>query len=280
MIKMIALDLDGTLAIDNHQVSPATREALTILHDGGVEVVIATGRRYRTTRYVIENLGFDVFAVCNGGALIKNADTETLHAETFDIAPVVEAARATGLNIFSQRDAHATGGPDFYVDSGLPFSAAIARYLEDNEGFGETTDLAANSNDEFLVAGTFAPVTELEKFIDQLHRSAPGVFNTVMVNHKYPDVSYCEVSQAHVDKWHGLGKLADHKSVAPENMCAVGDDMNDLPMIKGVAHGVAMGNGHPTLKEHAQLICGDNKKDGLLDVVRYIEDINARAEDQ
>ena len=82
MIKMIALDLDGTLAIDNHQVSPATREALTALHDGGVEVVIATGRRYRTTRYVIENLGFDVFAVCNGGALIKHADTETLHAET------------------------------------------------------------------------------------------------------------------------------------------------------------------------------------------------------
>ena len=74
-IKMLALDLDGTLAIDNHQVLPATRDALKHLHDADVEVVIATGRRYRSTRYVIDNLGFEVFAVCNGGALVKMPDT-------------------------------------------------------------------------------------------------------------------------------------------------------------------------------------------------------------
>ena len=51
---MIALDLDGTLAVENHQVLPATRDALKDLHFNGVEVVIATGRRYRTTRLVIE----------------------------------------------------------------------------------------------------------------------------------------------------------------------------------------------------------------------------------
>ena len=60
MIRMIALDLDGTLAIADHQVSSATRTALLELHEGDTEVVIATGRRYRTTRFVIENLGFDV----------------------------------------------------------------------------------------------------------------------------------------------------------------------------------------------------------------------------
>jgi HAD superfamily hydrolase (TIGR01484 family) len=60
-IKLIALDLDGTLALPNHQVSPATREGLHQLQDDGVEVVIATGRRYRSALYVIDNLGLETY---------------------------------------------------------------------------------------------------------------------------------------------------------------------------------------------------------------------------
>ncbi|NIQ97686.1 MAG: HAD-IIB family hydrolase, partial [Desulfuromonadales bacterium] len=76
---MIALDLDGTLALENHTVSPATRSALTELSLEGIEVVIATGRRYRTTRFVIDDLGLEVYAVCLGGALGKRPDTSTFH---------------------------------------------------------------------------------------------------------------------------------------------------------------------------------------------------------
>ncbi|MDA1075348.1 MAG: HAD family hydrolase, partial [Proteobacteria bacterium] len=108
-IKMLALDLDGTLAVDDHKVMPATRQALDALHRSGVEVVIATGRRYRTTKYVIGNLGLDVFAVCNGGALVKNHAGETHHETTFatdQFDSLVHIARSLGLSIFGQRDAH------------------------------------------------------------------------------------------------------------------------------------------------------------------------------
>ena len=66
-IKLLALDLDGTLAVDNHQVTEKTRDALHEISDEGVEVTIATGRRYRSARYVMENLGLDTFCICNGG---------------------------------------------------------------------------------------------------------------------------------------------------------------------------------------------------------------------
>ena len=101
---MIALDLDGTLALQNHEVSPLTRDALDDLHHNGVEVVIATGRRYRTTRYVIENLGFDVFAVCNGGALVKAPDQSTVYNENFSILPFLMLTRELNLTLFTQRD--------------------------------------------------------------------------------------------------------------------------------------------------------------------------------
>ena len=104
-IKMLALDLDGTLAVNGHDVLPATRAALTDLHNDGVEVVIATGRRFRTTRFVMENLGFDVYAVCNGGALIKTPEMETLREAVFSagqIASLAEIARCHGLSVFAQ----------------------------------------------------------------------------------------------------------------------------------------------------------------------------------
>ncbi len=62
-IKILALDLDGMLVLQDHEISAVTRSCLTQLSNQGIELIIATGRRYRTTRYVIENLGFPVHAV-------------------------------------------------------------------------------------------------------------------------------------------------------------------------------------------------------------------------
>ena len=133
MIKLIALDLDGTLAIDNHQVSTLTREALDKLHQDGVEVVIATGRRYRTTRYVIKNLGFEVFAVCNGGALVKAPDQTTVYRESFSIIPILEIARELKLTLFAQRDAHQYGGADFIIDSVPTWNEITSRHIDINQ---------------------------------------------------------------------------------------------------------------------------------------------------
>ena len=63
MIRLMAVDVDGTLAHRGDEVLPATRDALHRAHREGVEVVIATGRRYRTARRVVEALGLEVAVV-------------------------------------------------------------------------------------------------------------------------------------------------------------------------------------------------------------------------
>jgi len=177
-IKMLALDLDGTLAVNNHQVLPATRTELKNLHETGVEVVIATGRRYRTTRFVIDNLGFDVYAVCNGGALVKTPNAETHHETTYSMSElndIVSIARDTDLTLFSQ---------------------------------------------------------------------------------------------------HGLSKVASLFNLEADNICAVGDQLNDLPMLKAVGHGVAMGNGNKALHSYTKFVCGNHDEDGILEVIEYIGEHN------
>ncbi len=250
---MLALDLDGTLAIADHQVSPATRKALEALHQDNVEVVIATGRRYRTTRFVIDNLGFDVFAVCNGGALVKKPDKQTLHKETFDVGPLAELARQLNLSVFAQRDAHDLGGADFFIDDHRPWNEWTDDYHNSNQEWASKEDLT-NQGNEFLVSGVFGPQSELSELADLIEVHLPDSYNTILVPQQDGAYYYCEISQKHVDKWHGLSRLAEHFDLKPENICTVGDQVNDIAMVTAVPHGVAMGNAAEELQELARFV--------------------------
>jgi hypothetical protein len=279
-IRLLALDLDGTLALDDHKISPATRAALEQLHtQEDVEVVIATGRRYRTTRYVAENLGFDVAIVCNGGALVKNKRQETLQAVEFNlehIAFLTSIARDLGMTLSAQRDSHQHGGPDFLLDNAHPLNLQAQKYLDENAGQAVQADLTTEATDA-LVIGAFDMEYRLNEFRSRVDADPQGRFNTVVVPHLDSPFHYCEVIQKHVDKWYGLKLLAEKKTITATNICAAGDQMNDYPMIQAVAHGIAMGNGNPELQAIAQFICGDHDKDGLLEVVDYIRRHNELA---
>lgn len=281
-IKMLALDLDGTLAVGNHQVLPATRTELKNLHETGVEVVIVTGRRYRTTRFVIDNLGFDVYAVCNGGALVKTPSAETHYETTYStsqLSDIVYIARDTELALFAQRDAHDRGGPDFVIDDAVPWPRVVRKYFDDNSLWSGKGDLL-HQEPEFLVCGTFGDEHQLKTFCKKIHQSSPEIYHTIVVPHLGSEHCYCEITLADVTKWHGLSKLATLFSLSPDNICAVGDQLNDLPMLKEVGHGVAMGNGDEALHIHAKFVCGNHDEDGILDVVEYIHRHNDLVDDQ
>ena len=245
------------------------------MHENGTEVVIATGRRYRTTRYVIENLGFDVFAVCNGGALVKRPDQSTMHADSFSVEPIVEIARDFDLSLFAQRDAHALGGADFIMDA-LPEMNPMAKlHVENNKDWCEVSDLKA-APPEFMVAGCFDDEPLLDEFAAALHENHPGIYNTIVVPHLQTGLYYCEVSLSHIDKWHGLQKITEHLDIHANEVCAVGDQLNDMAMVTAAGHGVAMENGHEDLQQAARFVCGHNENDGILDVVSYIQDHNGQ----
>ena len=141
MIKLLALDLDGTLSLPDNQILEETKKGLNALHAAGlVEITIATGRRYRTTRNLIDNLGFEPWVICNGGALIKTPLGETFKSETFAVKPVAEIARKTGVTIFAQRDSAEKGGPDFLIDRTSFWNDVTIKHYEDNKAVSEISD--------------------------------------------------------------------------------------------------------------------------------------------
>lgn len=275
-IQLLAVDVDGTLAASRHDVSQATREALGRLVEAGVQLCVATGRRPRTTGYIVESLGIPVPTICLGGALVKDRDGSLLHGEAIDgsvLSAIAEMARDHSQAVVGQRDALLAGGPDFVLDSGPDWNEATATYFRSNEEFAERRDLAAVPPPDVLMAGVFGPRAELDALEAALHARWPERFLISIVAQPNPEWGdYCEIAPAPVSKWVGLQRLADHLGIADAAICAVGDERNDLSMIRGAGVGVAMGNATDELKSEADWVCGRHDEDGLVEVVARILD--------
>lgn len=268
-IRLLAVDIDGTLVTGGDVVSPATRAALHLAAKR-FALVLATGRRYRTTRQVMSVLDLALPAVCLGGALTKSASGRTLHATPFaaeDIAGLLGLAHRRELALVVQRDAHARGGADFVVDASLPWNAATQHYVHMAGTAGRTeADIGGARYEDILVVGCFADREPLAALEDDIAGLA-GAYETVLVPSQKTPGWYLEVIPAGVSKWTALRRYAGGFGIPEEAICAVGDALNDLPMIRGAGFGVAMGNAHPAVKAAAAWTTGRNDEDGLVTLI-------------
>jgi Cof subfamily protein (haloacid dehalogenase superfamily) len=272
-IQLLAVDVDGTLVTSGDAISAPTRAALHRLRGAEVEVAIATGRRYRNAQRAIDALGLPVPSVCLGGALVKGEDGRTLHARAFDASQfrtVASLFREQGHTVVAQRDSQ-QGGADFLVDESVPWNSPTRDYHERNQRFAECAgNLADETRDDVLVIGAFGELAELRELERELHRVYPDAFTAHVMPGFFNEGHYCEVVPSHVSKWAGLERLADLLGISRSEICAVGDERNDLSMISAAGMGVAMGNACEELKQAADWVTGRHDEDGLVGVVERI----------
>jgi hydroxymethylpyrimidine pyrophosphatase-like HAD family hydrolase len=80
----------------------------------------------------------------------------------------------------------------------------------------------------------------------------------------------CEIAPAGVTKWSGVAAIAAAAGILPEQVCAVGDDVNDLPMIRAAGLGIAMGNALPEVQAAADLVVSSHDNGGIGDVAELL----------
>lgn len=157
-IALLAIDIDGTLVVQDDHVPAAARQAVRRAIEHGLTVVLATGRRYRTTRLAIEQLDLPVPAVCLGGALTKGVGGATLHCESFapqQIETLLKLARAQDQALVLQRDSHANGGPDFIADDSVPWNQYMSRYMAMSDQAGAVGSTTTTRYDDILMVRCF-----------------------------------------------------------------------------------------------------------------------------
>lgn len=288
-IRLLVLDVDGTVTTSRHEISPATAAAIRRVQAAGIGVVLATGRRYRDVLPVARRLAVDTPLVTASGALVKRpSDHVTLARASFAagvLEKVLQAIVAAGHEPVVYTDSFALGY-DFHCrgleGAGLAVTASdapvesaarsgLAEYLEKNRGLAHVVpDL-----DRAVPAGAFAGFTmgglaEMTALEEALHAAFPGglALHTIR-SPRYRDWM-CEIAPAGVTKWSGVLQLAEQWGIAPAEICAVGDDVNDLPMLRSAGLGIAMGNARPEVLAAVNRVVASSDDDGLVEVAEIV----------
>ena len=271
---LLAIDIDGTLVNSNDELTPATREALVRAGEAGIHVVLATGRRYSRTLHLVEPLGIDVPLVTASGALVKDPiDHRTLYRAEFDdqvLRRALAVVAGCGHDPVLCADTFARGF-DFYHARAEVDSPELAEYLRLNPDCGRIRpDMVSDPPPGVFTGfamGTKAQMLQLER---ELQRRMPDKLHTHVIRSPRYTGFMCEFSPAGVTKWSAICRLASGWEIDRAAICAVGDDVNDIPMIRAAGLGVAMGNAREEVKAAADRIAPTQDEDGLVEVVGWL----------
>lgn len=256
-LRMLALDLDGTTLNHMGELSDAVRDAVTALPDE-VIVVVATGRSVIATTPVLDALGVTAgFAVCANGAVTIELDPQApsgyaiVDTVTFDPKPVLERLRVA---LPEARIAVEELGVGFKV----------SRHFPEGELMGQTRVVDWDE----LVAHPVTRVTlrqpeaTAEEFMEMVERA--GLHG---VSYAVGWSAWLDINPEGVSKASALELIRRRIGVEPIHTVAVGDQRNDLEMLRWAAWGVAMANAPDEVRAVADEVTGHVDEDGLVPVV-------------
>ena len=250
--RLLAIDIDGTLVNSDNVLTEQTRTAL-LRRGAGVEIVLATGRRYSRALPLVEPLALNVPLITASGALIKQAsDHQTLYRAEFGdgaLEQTLAAIAAGGYDAVLYADTFDQGF-DYFCASITPLRTEMLEFLERNAGCERIHPELMSQPPAGIFSG-FAMGTRDEMIeLQDEPRSATAAHSYRCTCLRSPRYSgfMCEIAPANVSKWTGLDRLASAWGIRAEEICAAGDDVNDIPMIKAAGLGVAMGNALDVVK--------------------------------
>ncbi len=258
-IKMITIDLDGTLLRSDGSVSDHTVETLQTARQKGVIVAIATGRMYQTAKAYGERLALgDSPMLLFAGGLIETLESKKiLFQQTIsqqDAQALVNLAREQSWQMQT------------YIDDVLRVELDEP-WVRDYERI--TKVKAVICGDEFYrVQGDCNKLLSRGVHEELLGRKAliektfPGRFNIL-----FSDLTFLEIMPLGVDKGRGIRRLGELYQIEPKNIMAIGDSQNDLDMLKAAGFSVAMANAAQEVKDAADYVTLSNDEDGVAAVV-------------
>jgi Cof subfamily protein (haloacid dehalogenase superfamily) len=272
--RMIAIDLDGTLLSPKGTVTSRTREAVHRALAAGFLVCFSTGRNWTESEGVLEAVGHYATAVFVGGAMVVDTQRRICLHRT-----LMEPRLAAELCGFFENQGHAAlalqdtsiTGVDYLISSDQPLESSAEIWMTvATKLVHRVSDLASHPHQHTMRVGIVAPASETGRLVPLLVQR----FGDRIVHHSIPVMSFgvevLEVFDPAVNKWQGLLHAAANHGINPADIIAIGDDVNDLPMIKNAGLGVAMGNARDEVKAAAKRVIGRNDEDGLAEFLEEL----------
>lgn len=261
-IKLVASDLDGTIIDRNNHIAEENFLAIDKLHENNITFVVCTGKSYSVSRTICKKLKADFGIFGNGAQIVNLKERKELARKVLkkqEIDYCIKLARKYNLHIhFYTEDAIVTEELK-YMD--------LRNYILKDTNSADLKFFIVPTIEEFLEKehpAIFSLVITSENsmldFEKEVHKnisvstnliSKKGEYKDIIINKEY---EYLNIAPDRIDKNQGLNYLSKILDIPHENMLAIGDNVNDLDMVRHSGIGIAVADAYDEIKKIADYI--------------------------
>jgi len=280
-IRLIAIDIDGTLLDSKAQVSAANLEALGRAHNAGIEIVLVTGRRHDFALPIAESLGLDLWIISSNGAITRSTRDESFHR---DLLPKETAIKLCGaMREFRNYTVVAfdrEGMGAIVCQQHDRLYGVIQRWMEKNAPCIEYVNPIEKALTEDPIQVMFCGEVELMKTaVQRLLECGFGDEITVLrTQYDHRNLTIVDVLNGGCSKGHALERWARHRGLDRAEVMAIGDNYNDIEMLTFAGHPVIMGNASDELKQNGWTVTLHNDESGVAAAIEQVLDETARVD--
>lgn len=269
-VKLIAIDMDGTLLNSKNTISLRTKEAIERASDLGVKIVLATGRLLRSAINYSDILGLEKPIIASNGAVIIDENRNKVYESSLDMNIVDQIMNIGEKNkIYYHFYDEDSFYANIYVDEVMKFYNTEDNISEENKvNFNIFEDRQEIIDNKDLNIYKFLFLDEDRYKLNLLRKELTDIEEINVCSSWNNNI---EVMGKEVSKGRSLEKLCDDLNISSEEVISIGDNENDIPMLNYAGMGVAMGNAEKEVKDIADIITLNNDEDGVAEIIeKYV----------
>lgn len=289
MYKLITIDLDGTLLNKYGEVTEYTKNVIKKTTEKGVLVVLASGRISESVLTIAKEIGANKYYISGNGSVLYDMQKDQIIYENYlnkeKVLEIIELCDKNSIyyNIYTE---------NAVLAKSLNYNVAFYNYENTKKSSDKKTDInivddmynyIKNSNiNKFLKITicdeskiVFSSIIKKIKNIEDIDVLEVSHMSQKKIKTGTKEVEvgyfYTEVSSKNVDKWYAIEKVMQIENIKQEEVMALGDNNNDIVMIKNAGLGVAMGHSNNEVKKVADYITENNNEDGVAKAIeKYV----------
>lgn len=270
-IRVLAVDIDGTLTNPQFHISARDVEALRAAHRAGVQIILATGRRHDHALPVARQLDIPVVLISSNGALVRSSDGETLFAECLP-APIARKLirhmkdfRGDTVLTFD-RHGNDSRHDSLVLERADELNQTISRWMETNRPYityvAPLEDALLGEDPlQAMFCGRVARMEDAQQRLAEFE--LVNEITIVKTQYDHRDLCIVDILNRDCSKGHALRRWARERGVPRERIMAIGDNYNDLEMLEFAGFPVVMGNANQDLKREGFRVTGSNAESGV-----------------
>jgi Cof subfamily protein (haloacid dehalogenase superfamily) len=273
--KLLMCDLDGTLVGKGHVIHDADMRALRLAEESGIRVSICTGRSWRESHHLLADMNLPLPGVFSNGAELNEIATgRSIHhtrisPQALEILLAVCRERALGPVMLLHQEHRED--PLYLVTDWANLHPATTDWFRRNG----VSHLVTESMDEALLQrclrlGLVMEADPAARFTALLENQLADQFSYHLLRALHFQNAIIEIFSPGVNKWSGILRLCRHLDISPEEVVTIGDDVNDIPMLRHAPMSYAMGGAPDAVRHSARKVTLSHAERGVAAAVADI----------